>query len=99
MLRRGSVSRDVFGRLAAAALGVSLAVGQARASADRYAQADPAPARPPVFCMEVYQPVCGRIDATFKTYSNACFARGDGATIVGDGPCGGQSGAQPNGAK
>jgi Kazal-type serine protease inhibitor domain len=46
-----------------------------------------------IVCMEVYQPVCGRKGKVTKTYSNACFAKADGATVLAQGPC------QPNSKK
>ncbi len=41
----------------------------------------------PTFCTEQYAPVCAKLDGTPKTYSNSCFARADGAAIIGQGPC------------
>ena len=41
-----------------------------------------------IVCTEQYAPVCGRIGQKTKTYSNACFARGAGATVIAQGPCG-----------
>lgn len=41
-----------------------------------------------IVCTEQYAPVCGRIGQKTKTYSNACFARGAGATVIAEGPCG-----------
>jgi hypothetical protein len=53
--------------------------------------APPAPPPPgasrPDFCTEQYDPVCGRLGDVSKTYSNACFARMAGATVVTVGPC------------
>lgn len=43
----------------------------------------------PTVCTEQYEPVCGRIHGIRKTYSNRCFARADGASIVAPGPCAG----------
>jgi hypothetical protein len=52
------------------------------------AQPKPAPTKTPIFCAEVYQPVCGVKDGATKTYSSACFAKADGATVTaaGEGP-------------
>jgi hypothetical protein len=49
--------------------------------------AEKKPAAEPVFCMEVYQPVCGIKGTVTKTYSNACFAKADGAKVVSQGEC------------
>jgi hypothetical protein len=38
-------------------------------------------------CAEIYLPVCASKEGVRQTYSNACFAKGDGATIVQDGKC------------
>jgi len=38
----------------------------------------------PVFCIEIFQPVCG-VDA--MTYSNSCFAEGAGVEIAHEGEC------------
>lgn len=43
--------------------------------------------RQPTVCTEQYLPVCGRINAVVKTYSNACFARAAGAMVIAQGPC------------
>jgi hypothetical protein len=43
--------------------------------------------RRPTVCTEQYLPVCGRINTVVKTYSNACFARAAGATVIAQGPC------------
>ncbi len=40
-----------------------------------------------VVCTEQYAPVCGQIGWITKTYSNACFARADGAKVIAQGPC------------
>ena len=47
----------------------------------------PAAERRPGVCTEQYAPVCGRVGDVTKTYSNACFARADGAAVIADGPC------------
>jgi len=47
----------------------------------------PQPTKTPIFCAEVYQPVCGVKDGKAKTYSSACFAKADGAQVVADGEC------------
>jgi len=47
----------------------------------------PKPAKPPIFCAEVYHPVCAIKDGVRKTYSTDCFAKADGAKIVSDGEC------------
>jgi Kazal-type serine protease inhibitor domain len=41
----------------------------------------------PEICTEQYLPVCGKKNGVSKTYSNACFARADGAKVVAQGPC------------
>ena len=41
----------------------------------------PKPTKTPIFCTENYDPVCGAKDGAAKTYSNACFAKADGATV------------------
>jgi hypothetical protein len=41
----------------------------------------------PQMCTEQYAPVCGQINGVTKTYSNACFARVDGAEVIAQGPC------------
>jgi hypothetical protein len=47
-----------------------------------------AEASQPVFCTEIYQPVCGTDPTgTRRTYSNACFARVAKATNVTPGEC------------
>jgi hypothetical protein len=38
----------------------------------------------PVFCIEIFAPVCG---VNGKTFSNACFAGGEGIDIAHDGEC------------
>jgi Kazal-type serine protease inhibitor domain len=43
--------------------------------------------RRPTVCTEQYAPVCGRNNRVLKTYSNACFARVDGADVIAQGPC------------
>ena len=43
--------------------------------------------RPPQVCTEQYYPVCGEKGGARKTYSNACFAAADGASVVNDGQC------------
>ena len=47
----------------------------------------PTPTKTPIFCTENYDPVCGSKDGAKKTYANACFAKADAATVVGNGPC------------
>jgi len=47
----------------------------------------PAPTKPPIFCAEVYNPVCAIKDNAIRTYSNACFAKADGARIISEGEC------------
>ena len=47
----------------------------------------PKPTKTPIFCAEVYQPVCAVKDGTTKTYSSACFAKADGATVTAAGEC------------
>ncbi len=47
----------------------------------------PKPTKTPIFCAEVYQPVCAQKDGAQKTYSSDCFAKADDATVVADGPC------------
>jgi len=47
----------------------------------------PKPTKPPIFCADVYQPVCALKDGTQKTYSSDCFAKADDAKIVADGEC------------
>jgi hypothetical protein len=69
-------------------LSAGVATVQADASNGRTGPAPVAQRRPTV-CTEQYAPVCGRVGTLQKTYSNACFARADGATVVGEGPCGG----------
>jgi hypothetical protein len=49
--------------------------------------APPSGERRPDFCTEQYAPVCGRVGDNYKIYSNACFARMAGATIVTDRSC------------
>ena len=49
------------------------------------AAAKPTPT--PIFCIETYIPVCGAKDGAQKTYSNACFAKADGANVISDGEC------------
>ena len=40
------------------------------------------------FCMELYQPVCGKLPGgEEKTFSNACFAKCAKSTVVHQGPC------------
>lgn len=57
-------------------------------SQEANAQSAPASAgRRPDFCTEQYAPVCGRVGDVYKIYSNACFARMAGATIVTERPC------------
>ena len=41
----------------------------------------------PTICIELYQPVCGAKGNGTKTYSNACFAKADGAKVVSQGEC------------
>jgi hypothetical protein len=45
------------------------------------------PTPDPIFCTENYDPVCGSKDGATKTYSNACFAKADGATVTAAGEC------------
>lgn len=52
---------------------------------------------PPTFCTEQYAPVCARLNGERKTYSNACFARAGGATVIADGPCADTGSAKPAG--
>jgi hypothetical protein len=47
----------------------------------------PKPTKTPIFCTENYDPVCGAKDGAAKTYSNACFAKADGATVTAAGEC------------
>ncbi len=65
---------------------VALIVSGARAQSETAASALP-PGQRPIFCTEQYEPVCGRIGDNFHIYSNACFARAAGASIVYDGTC------------
>ncbi len=65
---------------AAAAGGAALGGGSAMAAGNT-------PAKRQTVCIEVYQPVCGKKGKTTKTYSNACFAKAAGATVVAQGPC------------
>lgn len=48
-----------------------------------------------IVCTEQYLPVCGQRGDVVKTYSNACFARADGATVIARGPCNGQKPYRP----
>jgi hypothetical protein len=50
-------------------------------------EAAPKPTPTPIFCTENYDPVCGSKEGAAKTYSNACFAKADGAKVVADGEC------------
>jgi sugar lactone lactonase YvrE len=50
-------------------------------------EAAPKPTPTPIFCTENYDPVCGSKDGAAKTYSNACFAKADGATVTAAGEC------------
>ena len=45
--------------------------------------------RRPAVCTEQYAPVCGRLDNVTKTYSNQCYARAAGATVIAQGRCSG----------
>jgi hypothetical protein len=47
----------------------------------------PPAATEPVFCAEVYIPVCGVKDGKAATYSNDCFAHGAGAKVIHTGKC------------
>ena len=47
----------------------------------------PKPTKTPIFCAEIYQPVCGAKDGKAKTYSSPCFAKADGAKVIADGEC------------
>ncbi|HEY1735360.1 MAG TPA: hypothetical protein VGG12_01810 [Methylovirgula sp.] len=39
-------------------------------------------------CMELYQPVCGKLpNGEKKTFSNACFAKCAKAKVLHEGPC------------
>lgn len=39
-------------------------------------------------CMELYQPVCAKLpNGEKKTFSNACFAKCEKASVVHEGPC------------
>lgn len=52
------------------------------------ARADILPPKPrPDACTEQYQPVCGELSGARKTYSNACFAKQAGATVIAAGAC------------
>jgi len=51
------------------------------------AEGAPKPTPTPIFCTENYDPVCGSKDGAAKTYSNACFAKADGATLTAAGAC------------
>ena len=44
----------------------------------------------PIFCPDLYMPVCGRIDGVNKTYANACFAMVAGAVVLDQGVCPGK---------
>jgi Kazal-type serine protease inhibitor domain len=57
------------------------------ALADARAEERPTDKRRPDVCTEQYAPVCGQKGSVRKTYSNACFAAADGATVTADGPC------------
>jgi hypothetical protein len=68
---------------------ISAALRNARANGLSIAQAtksDRTPSRP-IFCMELYAPVCGRLGSRLRTYSNQCFAHAAGAKVVAQGPC------------
>ena len=47
----------------------------------------PQPTKTPIFCAEIYQPVCAVKDGAQKTYSSDCFAKADDAKVVADGEC------------
>lgn len=47
----------------------------------------PGPTKTPIFCADVYQPVCALKNGAQKTYSSDCFAKADDAKIVADGEC------------
>jgi Kazal-type serine protease inhibitor-like protein len=47
----------------------------------------PEPTKEPVFCTEDYAPVCGVKDGASQTYSNACHAHADGASVSAIGEC------------
>jgi hypothetical protein len=64
---------------------IILTIGSAPSSA--IAKEKTAAPQEPVYCIEIYAPVCGEIKGVKKTYSNSCFARAAGAKIVGQGPC------------
>jgi hypothetical protein len=38
-------------------------------------------------CTQQFDPVCAVKRGVQRTYSNACFARADGARIIANGPC------------
>jgi len=65
---------------ATAAIGIAFSSGSAIAASDT-------PAKRHTVCIEVYLPVCGKKGNVTKTYSNACFAKADGAKVVAQGPC------------
>jgi Kazal-type serine protease inhibitor domain len=69
-------------------LGASMASFTSNASAQSGSGVSALPGvRRPIFCTEQYAPVCGRVGAEYKTYSNSCLARAAGAKIVQDGRC------------
>ena len=50
------------------------------------------PVEEDAFCIEIYQPVCGKVAGTdeWKTFSNDCFANLEEATDTYEGECRGQ---------
>jgi len=39
-------------------------------------------------CTQEYAPVCGRLNGAAVTYTNACRAHADGASVIAQGACG-----------
>ena len=44
----------------------------------------------PVFCPDIYEPVCGRKDGVNMTYANSCTATAAGAVVLAPGKCPGR---------
>jgi hypothetical protein len=66
---------------------LSAALPTLAAMAQAPSAAGPTAEKRPDFCTEQYEPVCGRLGEAYKIYSNACFARMAGASIVTDKTC------------
>ena len=62
-------------------------VSAGSASAQLFFAVGKQPVNRPTVCTQQFAPVCAVKNGMARTYSNACFARADGARVIAQGEC------------